>query len=263
MKQTRDLAILIVLCSLTAGSVPALAIDEKLKRILEAPASGIPWLSLATEDKSVRAPEPGSGDASVGPGDSMYAERHQTLVSLMSNTAVLKQEFNLPGRKGVRLPPDTSLANFFLTNPNQPTVYMRCSQAHTSIKQSLLSGPIFNSAICFRENAGFLVPHFFKKYVIPPGVRLKYELIPQVLESALRGDGSKEILYQGVGAGVLRLTYREYTGEDMARPAFTQEVTYDMAKDGPTEVLFKGAHITILSAGNTEVRYRVATPFKQ
>jgi hypothetical protein len=117
--------------------------------------------------------------------------------------------------------------------------------------------------ICFREANGFLVPHFFKKYTIPPNVRLKYELKEEAVESAMRGEGSYELLYEGVGGGVLRLTYREYTGEDLARPAFSQEVTYDVASNGPTEVLFKGAHITVLSAGNTEVRYHVDTPFKQ
>ena len=67
---------------------------------------------------------------------------------------------------------------------------------------------------------------------------------------------------KGGGGGILRLTYREFTGEDLARPAFTQEVTYDLAPNGPTEIPFKGAHITVLSAGNAAVRYTVETSFK-
>lgn len=139
---------------------------------------------------------------------------------------------------------------------------MRCSQAHTSIKQTVFSGPVYKSAICFRELNGHLVPYFFKKFAQPGGVRLRFELREEIVESATRGEGTFEILYQGVGGGVLRLAYREYTGDELARPAFAQEVTYDLTPEGPTEILFKGARISILSAGNTELRYRVESPFK-
>jgi hypothetical protein len=263
MRKCRQLVTLAVLFSAVLRAREGLAADAKVDHILGAASSGNPWLSVATEDNSKRVPEPGSGEASVGPGEAVYSERHQTLLTLKANFAVLKDDFVLPSRNGVSLPAGTSLANFTLNDPGRPVVYMRCSKAHTSIKQTVFSGPIYNSAICFREVNGFLVPHLFKKYTVPPHVRLKYELKEEVVESAVRGEGSYELLYQGVGGGVLRLTYREYTGEDLARPAFSQEVTYDIDQTGPTEILFKGAHITVLNAGNTAVRYRVDTPFKQ
>lgn len=263
MRKRRQLATLTILVSVILCGRAGLAADTKVGDILSAASSGNPWLSLATEDTSKRTPEPGSIEASVGPGEAMYSERHQTLLTLKANYAVLKDEFVLPGRNGVTLPAGTSLVNFTLNDPGRPVVYMRCSKAHTSIKQTVLSGPIYSSAICFREANGFLVPSFFKKYTIPPNVRIKYELKDEIIESAVRGEGSYELLYQGVGGGVLRLTYREFTGEDLARPAFSQEVTYDLNQAGPTEILFKGAHITVFSAGNTAVRYRVDTPFKQ
>lgn len=263
MRKRHQLTIFVILFSSILLAREGLAADAKVDQILGAAASGNPWLSLATETNSRRTPEPGSGEASVGPGEAMYSERHQTLLTLKANFAVLKDEFVLPGRNGVSLPAGTPLGNFTLNDPGRPVVYMRCSKAHTSIKQTVFSGPIYNSAICFREANGFLMPHFFKKYTIPPNIRLKYELKEEIVESAVRGEGSSELLYQGVGGGVLRLTYREYTGEDLARPAFSQEVTYDIDPAGPTEILFKGARITVLSAGNTGVRYHVDTPFKQ
>lgn len=255
-------AALALLLTIFLGAASSVTADEKVKAILDAAASGVPWLALKTEDKNVLTPDPGSGEASVGPGESMYSERHQTLLTLNANYAVLKEPFAITGRRGVRLPAGTSLANFTLNDPGQPVVYMRCSQPHTSIKQTVFSGSVYKSALCFRESNGFLVPYLFKKFTMPANVRLRYELTEQTLESAMRGEGSYELLYQGVGGGVLRLTYREFTGEDLARPAFTQEVTYDIVPDGPTEILFKGSRIIILSAGNTGVRYRVETPFK-
>lgn len=252
-----------LLLSAGLNSQASLWADEVLDQILSAGSSGIPWFSVATEDRSTRTPEPGSGEVSIGPGEPMYSERHQEQVSLVASVAVLKDAFEVNGRYPASIAPGTVLANFTLTDAGKPDVYMRCSKGHTAIKQTLLSGPVFSAAICFREAQGYLVPHFFRRYKAPGDVRLRYELQEEVAETAMRGVGSYELLYQGVGGGVLRLTYREYTGDDLARPAFSQDVTYDIAPDGPTEILFKGAHLTILGASNTAIRYRVDTPFKQ
>lgn len=65
-----------------------------------------------------------------------------------------------------------------------------------------------------------------------------------------------EILYQGAAAGVLRLLYREYFA-DLARPAFSQELVYDLAEGYPLEVVFKELDITVLEAGNRELSYVV------
>lgn len=65
-----------------------------------------------------------------------------------------------------------------------------------------------------------------------------------------------EILYQGAAAGVLRLMYREYTNE-LARPAFAQELTYDLAGAMPLEVAVQDARLEVLAAGNDGIRYRI------
>lgn len=73
------------------------------------------------------------------------------------------------------------------------------------------------------------------------------------------GEGFKsELVYQGVAAGVLRLLYREYS-ENLARPAFQQELTYTMEAQGPTEVGFRGLRLEVLGADNSGIRYRVVT----
>lgn len=235
---------------------------EKVEEILKEAASGNEFVSLVTEDVTVRSPEPGSGEAQVGPGEALYSEKHQTLYNLMFNYAVLKDDFIHSKSKKIHLPAGTRLANFFLTDPNKPVIHMRCSERHTATKFTIFSGWIYNSAACFRIQNGALVPFFFKKYPQPAATRLAFERVEEVGESAVGGEGRFELLYQGAGGAVLRLTYREFTGEDLARPAFSQEVTYDLNTAGPTDISFKGALIRVVTAGNTSLRYSVLTPFR-
>ena len=69
-----------------------------------------------------------------------------------------------------------------------------------------------------------------------------------------------EVLYQGAGGDVLRLLYREYTNS-MVRPAFTQELTYDVPNDGSFTITARGAKLEILEASNEGITYRVLRGF--
>jgi hypothetical protein len=76
--------------------------------------------------------------------------------------------------------------------------------------------------------------------------------------SRLSVDGfRREIVYSGVSQGSITLLYREFAN-DLARPAFSQELHYDL-KDGD-EIGFKGARIKIISASNVGLKYRVVRP---
>lgn len=75
-----------------------------------------------------------------------------------------------------------------------------------------------------------------------------------------RKDAMKrELIYQGISKDVLRLTYREYFN-DMARPAFFQDVTYDVSTF-PAEITFKSVRLRILSAGNKGIEYQALSGF--
>lgn len=69
---------------------------------------------------------------------------------------------------------------------------------------------------------------------------------------------TRQIAFTGVSRGSVSIEYREFAG-DLARPAFTQSATYDLA-DGSV-IGFRGARIEVVSADNTGVRYRVLEPF--
>ena len=54
----------------------------------------------------------------------------------------------------------------------------------------------------------------------------------------------------------MSLLYREYI-DDLARPAFQQDLSYTLAAEGPTEVSFRGTRFRILSADNNKIRYEL------
>lgn len=71
----------------------------------------------------------------------------------------------------------------------------------------------------------------------------------------------REILYQGAANGVINVSYRELIN-NMARPAFDQDVKYEINHGGTTIIAFKGVRIEVISADNTSIKYRVVEPFR-
>jgi hypothetical protein len=70
----------------------------------------------------------------------------------------------------------------------------------------------------------------------------------------------RELVYSGLSKGSINLLYREYSA-DMVRPAFTQELQYDLSAGD--EIGFKGARFKILKATNVDVRYVVTKSLSQ
>ena len=60
---------------------------------------------------------------------------------------------------------------------------------------------------------------------------------------------------------MLRLLYREFVN-NLVRPVFDQELTYDLEGGGPLSVAVKSARFEVLEAGNAGIRYRVLHGFK-
>lgn len=68
------------------------------------------------------------------------------------------------------------------------------------------------------------------------------------------------VLYQGVSKGTIKISFREFKN-DLARPAFTQDVFYDLNSDGTGVIAFRGARIAVDEATSTGITYRVIKPF--
>ncbi|MFY7964353.1 MAG: hypothetical protein ACOVO1_05615 [Chitinophagaceae bacterium] len=68
-----------------------------------------------------------------------------------------------------------------------------------------------------------------------------------------------EFIYNGKLNNSLKFTYREYLN-DNARPAFTQDLQYDLNEGNI--IGFKGLRIEIISATNIKLKYKVLNYFK-
>jgi len=71
-------------------------------------------------------------------------------------------------------------------------------------------------------------------------------------------DFQQTLIYTGKEGNIIKATYREFSG-NLARPAFTVDVTYDL-KDSDI-IAFRGARLQIIQAANTSIQYKVLSNF--
>ena len=65
---------------------------------------------------------------------------------------------------------------------------------------------------------------------------------------------SKELIYGGMSQNTITISYREFS-DNTARPAFTQELKYDLSLTEP--IGFRGARFQVIKATNTGLVYKV------
>ena len=70
---------------------------------------------------------------------------------------------------------------------------------------------------------------------------------------------NKELIYNGRIENQIKFIYREFSNEGFSRPAFSQEIQYDLNESNV--IGFKGARIRILKATNREIEYEVLAHF--
>jgi len=64
----------------------------------------------------------------------------------------------------------------------------------------------------------------------------------------------RELVYGGVSENTIAILYREFVN-DMARPAFSQELKYDLSKGDV--IGYRGARFQVIKVTNTGIRYKV------
>lgn len=69
-----------------------------------------------------------------------------------------------------------------------------------------------------------------------------------------KGSFVAELVYSGLSQNTIRIAYREYK-DDLARPAFYQELTYDLNES--RTILFRTISLEIIEATNSYLKYRV------
>lgn len=71
------------------------------------------------------------------------------------------------------------------------------------------------------------------------------------------GSFKRELVYNGRSRDTIKLIYREFD-HNMIRPAFTQELDYDLSAS--KEIGFKGMRLEILDANNSFIKFIVLSP---
>lgn len=79
-------------------------------------------------------------------------------------------------------------------------------------------------------------------------------------ERAIVGENNfqQTLIYNGRVGNRIRIGYREFSG-DIARPAFSNEVEYDLSDS--MEINYRGARIRIVSANNQRIEYVLLSNF--
>ena len=70
----------------------------------------------------------------------------------------------------------------------------------------------------------------------------------------------QEFIYNGRVGNALKFIYREYVN-DYVRPAFTQDLQYDLSDS--KIIGFRGLRIEIINATNTKIKYKVLNKFEK
>lgn len=99
---------------------------------------------------------------------------------------------------------------------------------------------------------GYFTPGDGFTRITPSSVRMARSSTESII--AEKGYINQEIIYSGLAGGAMRLAYREYSKEDHARPAFYQELTYDLNSQF---IRFRNIRIQVHSATNESISYTV------
>ncbi|AGC77955.1 hypothetical protein LX97_03488 [Nonlabens dokdonensis] len=95
------------------------------------------------------------------------------------------------------------------------------------------------------------------------GLRLKpskYQIEYVSTQRPIKSDDyyKQEFIYNGKVGNGIKFIYREFVN-DYARPAFTQDLQYDLSED--RIIGFRGLRLEVISATNTKIEYRILNYF--
>jgi len=93
--------------------------------------------------------------------------------------------------------------------------------------------------------------------LIRPNKRIEY--IQTEVKDKKSDYFKQELIYNGRVGVALKFIYREFLN-DYARPAFTQDLQYDLSES--KIIGFRGMRIEIINATNTEIEYKVLNYFE-
>ena len=137
---------------------------------------------------------------------------------------------------------DPSKINFYALGVSTKNLK---SEAREGIRKNRLTGEF---------EAYFLHKGTRNRLPIPAGARIEHTKVGKTNSPGFR----KELLYNGRSGSTIRMLYREFKN-DMARPAFSQDLLYDL--DNDDVIGFQEVRIRIVEANNSSITYVVLQGF--
>jgi len=105
-------------------------------------------------------------------------------------------------------------------------------------------------------SAWWLSTQSLRAVLIPSSkIKFKRTTIDKMTEESFK----RELIYTGLSGSTLSLAYREFKN-DLARPAFSQDLRYDLGSS--KTIGYNGARFDILRATNLEITYIVRKPLE-
>ncbi len=161
--------------------------------------------------------------------------------------------------KALRLLKDTKIkTGYILKEIKEGEIFINTLYTSDYDLYSKIDGSLYGIAI--PKTGGKVITYYnsgvsitFDKYSTTP-IEYKTELTPIPKKEYLK----QEFIYNGKVGNAIKFTYREFV-DDLARPAFTQDLQYDLTES--KVIGFRGLRIEILSATNTKIQYKVLTHF--
>ncbi len=99
-----------------------------------------------------------------------------------------------------------------------------------------------------------ILPGLTQKYFLDEPV--KYDIIAAKPEIYGADSYKKDALYQGKIGNKINISFREfYNG--VARPAFTQNIEYELDANGTAVIGFQGLRMNVIKASNVDIEYVV------
>lgn len=213
--------------------------------------SNVPYSQIFAERLEVVALPMLGNKAEVEVGQSMVSTaRRYTTPAILTSTEIVHE---LAQQRTITLPP----GNYALAGENADGKFYR------SIKDLKLTswgntshvvGGVFVPAVAAKPASVYFFPKPYARSPVMESHAGGIAFTPSVAE---RWDGEsfrRELVYAGVSQNTISILYREFK-DDMARPAFSQELKYDLSQG--RSIGYKGARFEIEKATNISITYRV------
>lgn len=185
------------------------------------------------------------------------AEIGQTIISKANVTKIPAINFTNDASEVVNYPGTTTI--------RARTIPLYASDERGKFYRDYLATfSMMGSSIVY-DNAGIFVPNEKTKPAVVYHFALGYKFgkIPvlgvedSTFEKWGKDSFKRELVYSGVAQNTISILYREFS-DNIARPAFSQELKYDLAQGNI--IGFKGARFEVIKATNTELVYKVVKP---